>query len=167
MWIPFDQLPSHARVWIYQASNELSADQQQLIQAYIKNEVDGWGTHGTALRASAQILENRFVVIAVDESYQAPSGCSVDKSVRWLKNLGQSLQVDFFDRSIVFIGGQGVETVALNNLKKAVEEERITPGTLVFDNTVSNKGMLEQSWQTTAAQSWIKRYFRVDKVENG
>lgn len=163
MWIPFEELPAEARVWIYQANRTLSAEAQQTVIAYLKDQLQAWNSHGAALKASAKLFYNRFVVIAANESHQAPSGCSIDKSVHWLKDLSNALETDFFDRSAAFLKDGRVETIALTKLKKSVEEGLIQPGSILFNNTVQTKAQLEKDWLVAAGNSWMSRYFAVDK----
>ena len=60
MYIPFEQLPPQARIWIYQADREFSEAETLEIQARIKAFVTEWSAHGVALHASGQVLHNRF-----------------------------------------------------------------------------------------------------------
>ncbi|RYF58255.1 MAG: hypothetical protein EOO39_34485, partial [Cytophagaceae bacterium] len=82
MYVDFDKLPDTARVWVYQADRPLSDGEVNTISESLQQALNQWAAHGQPLLASAQVIENRFVVIGVDESYTLPSGCSIDASVR-------------------------------------------------------------------------------------
>jgi hypothetical protein len=163
MWIPFDEMPAQARIWIYQANGSLSTEMQQTIYTYLANQIEGWSSHGASMKGSAQVLHNRFVVIAADETYQAPSGCSIDKSVHWIKELGNTLEVDFFDRAVTILKENKLESIPLNSVKKHIEAGLISVNTLVFNNTISSKEQLENAWCLTAGESWMSRYFVISK----
>lgn len=162
MYIPFDQIADHARVWVYQADRPLAEAEVAHITNLLQPALATWEAHGHPLAAAGQVLHNRFVIIAVDESQGLPSGCSIDKSVGWLRQLSSALGVDFLDRSVAFLEANGtVKTLALPQVKSAVETGVLTPETLVFNNLVATKVDFETNWQIPAAQSWLKRYFKV------
>ncbi|MFN4145953.1 MAG: hypothetical protein ACK4GN_09035 [Runella sp.] len=160
MYIPFDEIDFNARVWVYQANRSLTHDEVQLITDMLKAALEGWQAHQKDLLASGKVFLNRFVVLAVDESHEMPSGCSIDKSVHWLQEIGERLNVDFFDRSLAYLDEAGqVQTLALPQIKAAVTSEQLTPDTTVFDNLVANKAQWMGRWKVRAADTWLKRYF--------
>ena len=167
MYVDFDKLPDHARVWVYQANRPLTDGDVKTIEEALKPALDQWAAHGQPLLASAQVVENRFVVVGVDEGYTLPSGCSIDSSVRTLQEIGRQvdLPVDFFDRSAAIQLGNGtVQTYALPMLKAAVSDGSITPETIVFNTLVQTKAEFLTTWRVRAADSWLKRYFNVTQV---
>ena len=160
MWIDFNKLPDDARVWVYQASQTLTDSDISTIGQALQSALDQWAAHGQTLRASAQVIENRFVVVGVDEGHNLPSGCSIDSSVRTLRELGESLGVDFFDRSVaVQVTDNAVRTIALPNVKTAVSNGTLTPETTIFNTLVRSKAEFLTNWQLRATDSWLKRYF--------
>ncbi|GAB3642100.1 hypothetical protein [Spirosoma arcticum] len=161
MWIDFDKLPDDARVWVYQANRPLSDGDVNAINQELKPALSYWAAHGQALLASAQVIENQFVIVGVDEGYNLPSGCSIDASVRTLRQLGESLGIDFFDRSAAVRGVDGsVMTIELPAIKTAVLSGTITPDTVVFNTLVKIKAEFLTNWHLRAADSWLKRYFK-------
>ncbi|MCU0326523.1 MAG: hypothetical protein MUF45_14925 [Spirosomaceae bacterium] len=102
MYIDFEKMPQDARLWVYQANRDLTGGEVDVVQANLQNATQQWAAHGVPLLASFKILYNRFVIVAVDEGQNAASGCSIDASTRWLKELGNHLNIDFFDRSQAF-----------------------------------------------------------------
>ena len=161
MWIDFDKLPDNARVWVYQASRPLSDGDISIINQALQSALSQWVAHGQALLASAQVVDTRFVVVGVDEGYNLPSGCSIDSSVRTLRELGGSLAIDFFSRSVAIRAMDGsVPTIDLSSVKAAVSSGVLTPGTIVFNTLVKSKIEFMMNWQLRAADSWLKRYFK-------
>lgn len=164
MYIPFSQLPDDARLWVYQANRPLTDADVQSIDESLQPALNQWAAHGQPLLASAQVVANRFVVIAVDEGHSLPSGCSIDASTHFLKTIGQQLSgnspVDFFDRSAAYLEPNGeVLTLALPTLKDAVMDGRLTPNTTVFNTLVNTKGDFAANWMKPASQTWLNRYF--------
>ena len=161
MWIDFNKLPDDARVWVYQANRLLTDGDVSAINQALKPALGQWAAHGQALLASARVIENRFVVVGVDEGYNLPSGCSIDSSVRTLREFGESRSIDFFDRSVAIRATNGsVQTIDLSSVKAAVSSGVLTPKTIVFNTLVKSKAEFLTSWQLRAGNSWLKRYFK-------
>jgi len=165
MYTDFNTLPDYARVWVYQANRPLTDAEVVAIDANLKSSLSQWAAHGQPLLASARVVENRFVVVAVDEGYNLPSGCSIDASVRTLREIGQQIDrgdgpLDFFDRSAAIRTANGeVQVYPLPTLKAAVADGLIAPDTTVFNTLVKTKADFLADWQIHAADSWLKRYF--------
>ncbi|QCR24066.1 hypothetical protein [Pontibacter sp. SGAir0037] len=160
MYIPFDQLPAQARLWIYQASRPLTAEEQNEIKPLLERFATDWSSHGKGLEASAELLHNQFLVLANNESTTAASGCSIDKSVNFVREMEQKFQVSFFDRTqLAFLNGEEVQLVGLNELKNKVAAGEIDENSLYFDTLVNNYGELQAQWPKPARASWLSRYF--------
>ncbi|MCE7068401.1 hypothetical protein [Dyadobacter sp. CY326] len=160
MYIPFSDINLQSRVWIYQADRKLTDDEVGIITQTLKASLDGWEAHGKPLTASGKVFEHRFVVIAVDENDELPSGCSIDKSVHWIQAIGHSMQINFMDRSIAYVGADHeIHTVLVPNIKRAVAEDILSPETIIFDNQVLTKAQWMTHWKTEAGASWLSRYF--------
>jgi hypothetical protein len=88
------------------------------------------------------------------------TGCSIDKSVHWLQEIGQRMNIDFFDRSLAFLDDNGhVQTIPVPKIKQAVVNETILPSTTIFDNQVATKAQWMNRWKIPASNSWLNRYF--------
>jgi hypothetical protein len=70
---------------------------------FLNEQISSWAAHGAPLAGAFEIFYNRFVIVAVDETYNGTSGCSIDASTGWLKKLGMELDINFFDRSIAYM----------------------------------------------------------------
>ncbi|GAB3779096.1 hypothetical protein GCM10028818_29280 [Spirosoma horti] len=161
MYIDFDKLPDTARIWVYQADRPLSEGEVKTIDESLRSALGQWAAHGQPLLASAHVVENRFVIVGVDEDYSSPSGCSIDASVRTVQEIGRQIAADFFDRSVAIQATDGsVLTFALPTLKAAVADGTLTPDTPVFNTLVKTKAELLSDWRIRAADSWLKRYFK-------
>lgn len=159
MLLPFENLPSTSRIWIYQADRNLSDSEVNIIQNTLNEQVGNWAAHGAPLAGSYQIQYKRFVIIAVDEAYNGTSGCSIDASTSWLKALGNELNINFFDRSIAYFSENEIKSIDFLKVKNAVSDGEITPKTLIFNNLVSSIADFHVNWKIQAEQSWLKKYF--------
>jgi hypothetical protein len=159
MYVPFDQLPDHSRIWIYQANRRLAADEKVHATTALQKFCEGWVAHQQPLKTSFAIEHDQFIILATDEDYHLPSGCSIDSSVRALKDLQNSLGVDFFDRTkVAFLGNSGVVLHPLSKLKGLFESGELTGSTLTFNNLIPSRGDLARSWRTTAENTWLTKY---------
>ena len=159
MLIPFNQMPDYARVWVYQVNKDLTDSEVNTIQQILENQINAWAAHGADLAGAVQVLHNRFVIIAVDEMQNQASGCSIDASTRWLKELGLGMNLDFFDRSVSFIHNEMLKTTEIAKIKSLVTEGILTPDTMILNNLVSNIQEFKSNWNIKASESWMKRYF--------
>ena len=94
----FPQLSNDSRVWVYQSNRSFSENEKKLLNESFKDFVSSWATHGSKLVADAIVIEDFFVALAVDENTAMASGCSIDSSVKFIKSVGQHLNIDFFNR---------------------------------------------------------------------
>jgi hypothetical protein len=165
MLLPFEELPNESRLWVYQANRMIADREQVFIENYLSQGVRDWSAHGVSLAGSFQIIKNRFVVIAVNESIHTPSGCSIDASTRWLKELGAELSIDFLDRSIIFLKEKELTAIATLSAKKHIENGDLQADSLVFDNLVNTVGDFKEAFIKPAAQTWMKRFFKTSLVD--
>lgn len=157
----FEELPGHARLWVYQANRTLSKDEVNLMTDITANFVDQWQAHGKSLRASFEVRFDQFLILAVDESYNGATGCSIDSSVQLIRTLEQQLTVSFLDRSkVALLQEDKVALEPLAELKNLASQGTLTKNTVVFNNSVASMDQYRESWMVPAGDSWLKRYFR-------
>ena len=97
----FEDLPGHARLWMYTADRELTADEQGSLLAEAEKFLSGWSAHGAALVAAATVRFDRVLAVGLDEEAAAATGCSIDKFVSFVGEHGARHGIDWFDRHIV------------------------------------------------------------------
>ncbi len=160
MYIPFDQLPTHSRIWVYQAERAFSSGEKELISTSLKQFCDGWNTHGNLMPTSFEILEEQFIVLGVDESSLGASGCSIDSSVKTLRELEKQLEINLTDQGKVsFKNNEGqVAVYPALGIKSKVLSGEIERETLVLNPLVKIKKDLENVW-ISANESWLNKYF--------
>ncbi len=159
MYVPFDQLPDHSRIWIYQANRRLTPSEKQVASNVLKEFCESWSAHQVALKTSFSIEADQFVVLATDEDYHQPSGCSIDSSVRTLKELQAHVGVDLFDRTKVAFWVDGaVVTHPLGRMKELFASGALGAKTVTFDNLVPSKGELLGRWRTPVENTWLAKY---------
>ena len=111
------------------------------------------------LNTSFRIDFNQFIVLAADESEHTASGCSIDSSVRVLKELEERLDLTLMDRNrVVFKKGEALLTLPLAEVKENFSNGILSEDTLTFNNLVKTKAELEREWLVPARQTWVRRY---------
>src|SRR5690606_9300761 len=159
MFVPFSQLPDSARVWIFQADRPFTPEDTRKISDTLRSFTDEWSVHGVPMNTSFQILHGYFIVLAADESHHAASGCSIDSSVRVLKQIEQECKVNLFDRNnIAFRLGNEVVLFTMQELKEKFANGVLTEASLTFNNLVSSNADLASRWIVPAGETWLKRY---------
>lgn len=166
MFVPFSSLPPSARVWIFQSNRPFGPDEMAFAEGNLRQFTDGWTVHGAPLNASFTIEHHQFIVLAADESHASASGCSIDSSVRALKEIEQSVGIDLFDRShAAFMIGNKVQLIPVSKLKEKFGDGTLNSDSLTFNNLVNTKSALSESWLAPAASTWLKRYLPAELLK--
>ena len=154
----FNNFPSSAKVWVYQSSRALSDQEVSAVQSALNAFAHQWTSHNQQLRAAGEVLYNRFILLAVDESQAGASGCSIDKSVAFIKSLQASLGTDLFDRMrFAYLHGDQVYSVPREEFARLFAKGIINTSTLVFDPLVDTVAKLREAFIKPLDQSWHLR----------
>ena len=149
-----------SRVWIYQADRPF--DEVDLVAANQDIEVfcEQWTSHNRELKATGSVINDLFVLLLVDETKAPTSGCSIDKSVQFVKKLEQKYNRRLLDRGqVAYLDDQEqIHTIPLSQLKEAVQDGRLNMETKVFDNLVATRKDFDRRWVVPLGESWMKRF---------
>ncbi|MCC9043391.1 ABC transporter ATPase [Myroides sp. M-43] len=161
MYKPFEEMPDHSRVWIYQSNRKFSDEEVQDIDKDLAAFVAEWAAHATPLEASYKIFYNRFIVLAVDQEVHPASGCSIDASVRVIQDLEQKYSVDLLDKmNVTYKTGEFIAFKTLIEFKSLVKSKAVSANTIVFNNLVNDLGEFREFWEVPAEESWHSRFFK-------
>jgi hypothetical protein len=159
MFTQYKNLPNNSRVWVYQSDREFTESEKGFIANKAEEFINQWTRHGDDLKGSFTIKYNQFLVLAVDESFNNVSGCSIDSSVRFVQQLEKELELDLMDKmNITFKDNDHINLVKLSDFQKFAKEEKVNQETIVFNNMVTTKEDFENKWEVPAKQSWHKRF---------
>lgn len=165
MYTPFESLPDHSRIWIYQSDRKFNSAEITIIFRELSAFTQEWSAHGVPLRSSFDIRLDQFIILAADENSTMASGCSIDDSVRKIKELGQKLDVDLFDRTMIpFKKEEEVITIPQHELKTKFQEGVWSSQTLLVNNLITTKGDLNTKWLVPSERTWLKRYLPQEPV---
>ncbi|WP_449437850.1 ABC transporter ATPase [Pedobacter steynii] len=149
-----------SKIWIYQSNRAFTNDEVQAIQQKLNDFTVQWKAHGHQLKAKAEVLYNFFIVFFVDEAAAGVTGCSIDSSVRIVKEIEQEYGVDLFDRfNMAYKLNDKVIVTNKEDFETLVNIKAIGPQTIVFNNMVQTLQEFETKWQIPFEQSWHSKVF--------
>ena len=153
----FTHLADTSRVWIYQADRALTPTESEQIASEIKTFVSQWLAHKAKVIGDGALLYDRFVILAADEDKLQVSGCSIDSTVRFIKELGAKHKVNFFDRFYTcYVKDGKVEGTDFESFKQLIANGSVSDEAIVFNNLVIKLGDMDTKWQIPLSQSWQK-----------
>lgn len=161
MLSPITTLPETSRVWIYQSDTKFSEDQVTKINQDLTSFLEAWTAHGAALKAGFEVKYNRFIIIALDQSQAAASGCSIDSQVRFIQSLQEELGIDLLDKmNVTYYQNDRIHYKPLLDFKKMAKDGAVGKNTIVFNNLVTNLGEFNEYWEIPAKDSWHSRFLK-------
>jgi len=150
-------VPDSSRVWLFGAQRLLSDKEFASIQNELSGFVFAWQAHGKNLTADFCVLNRCVVVVAVDESKEAPSGCSIDKVFHLLQSQKEKYDLDFFQRTLVWVL-KGNDICILNKLEvqAALDSGEIHRDAPTMNMLAQSLGDLKEKGLTMSlSDSWI------------
>jgi hypothetical protein len=152
-------MPGHARVWLYKTARDISQAEQKVIHELGAAFADSWAAHGAALDACVDVLLDRFVVVAVDQEQALASGCSIDKSVGFIKELEFQLNLTLTDRMVVVHEHAGrITSCRAQELPALLAEGVLTSESMVYDDAVATVDDLRHRFRRPLRETWMQRY---------
>jgi hypothetical protein len=147
-----------SRVWMYQSSRIFSIGEALEIEEMLTDFVEEWRTHGAVVKGYANMFFGQFIVIMADETQAGVSGCSTDSSVRVIKKIEETFNVNMFDRqNLAFLMKDKVQMLPMSQLKYAVQNNFINGDTIYFNNLVLTKEELLDNWMIPVKNSWLAK----------
>lgn len=151
----FTELHGDGRVWIYTSNRPLTQAEQAEIKAKVNSFCADWAAHGSALKSQFDIFHDHFLVLAVDEDFEAASGCSIDSSVAVFRELDANYHLDLFNRlNLAFLIADHVHLIKLAELNTAHQQGLISNESILIDNTISSLKQLRNDWKKPLSESW-------------
>lgn len=151
-----DNFSPESKVWIYQSSRLFTMSEALEIESLLNKFSSEWRSHGEEVYAYCNLFFGRFVILMADETHAKVGGCSTDSSVRFIKQVGEKFNADFFNRTnLAFVINNKIQILPMSQLHYALDNYFINPDTLYFNNLVSTKEQLENNWVIPVKNSWI------------
>lgn len=154
------QFSENSRVWVYQANRKLNDSEVSHIQKLTDDFTTLWTAHNNQLKAKGEVRYNRFIILIVDETQAGASGCSIDKSVRFIQQVEQQFNIHLLDRfNLAYRQGAEVLSAPRHDFENLLKQGTIDTKTIVFNNMVHNLTELENKWEVPFKDSWHMQLF--------
>lgn len=161
MILPFDDMPTNSRIWIFQSNRSFSALETKEIEMSLSLFLRSWTAHGKSLLSAFKINYNRFIIIALDESNNSATGCSIDSCIHFIQKLENNYKIDLLDKmNVTFKQGDFFSYKSINDFKKLVENRSVSRNTIVYNNMVVDIKDFLKNWEVPVSKSWHKRFFK-------
>lgn len=161
MLVDFNTLPEESRVWIYQANRSFTEEEIKEITSKLDVFIENWTAHGSDLQAGYIIKYKRFIVLALNQSLNKATGCSIDASVHFIQQLEKDYNVDLMDKmNVSYKQGEFIAHKTLSDFKKMAKEKAVSKNTIVFNNLVTNIAEFNENWEVPASESWHSRFLK-------
>ena len=155
----FKKLPEDSRVWIYQSDRNLTESDIKIIENKTTLFLNNWKAHGNDLQASYLIIENRFLVIAVNERFNPIGGCSIDYSLQLVNDISSTINLDLLNRlNINYRSKNIIKSISLRDLKNRIKSRSFSPETIIFNTTVKTKKELLNDFEVKISSSWLSKF---------
>jgi len=158
MQVSYDEIPSSAKVWIYQSDRIIKADEKENIKSALSGFLNNWESHQIPLKCYGDIWYDVFIVIMIDETLNNAGGCSIDKSVHFIKDIEKEMGLSLMDRMIfAYKEKEDIKLVSRSEFQNSINKGEINEDTRVFNNLVITKGEFELMWEVPLKESWHKQ----------
>lgn len=157
---PLASLPGDSRVWCFGASERPSDATIAGLRASMEQFLQTWTAHRADLRAGFDWLHDRFLVIAVDESDVAASGCSIDALTGAVRRVEESGGVTLLDAAPIWYRDEtgAIRQADRDEFRRLAGRGDVGPETRVFDVTVQAlEDVRTGAWEVEAGRSWHAR----------
>jgi len=153
--IPAD-FDENSRVWVYQSNRLFTISEALHLEEQIENFTKEWNSHGSPVKAFANLFFGHFIIIMADEMDVKVGGCSTDSLFRFIKNIEEDYNVNLLDRQMLaFIIKEKIQLFPLSDVNYGIENDLITADTLYFNNTILTKKELLTNWIIPVKDSWL------------
>lgn len=167
-YIPFTQLPSSSRLWVFALDRSMSEAESMQLLAEVSAFLERWTAHNVALAAGCELRYGRFLFIAADEAAAGASGCSIDELYRRIRLLGETFGVNFMNNLSVFFRNDAGEIAMTDRstFSDLATNGTITDDTIVFDNSITSiEALTSGNWEVPAKASWHRELITVTSNE--
>jgi len=161
MIVDFKNISNNSRVWIYQSNEKLNLSDIKLINKKSNEFIKNWKAHNKDLKSAYTILHNHFLIIAIDEDFNPIGGCSIDHSLRLIKDISNTINKNLLDRRIIIYKENNlIKSISLSELKTQINKGLFSTDTIIFDTTINSKQDLLDKFEVKLSSSWISKFLR-------
>ena len=154
----FPNLTGDGRVWIHTANRVLTPPEQEDVVSKMEAFTAQWKAHGAQLMADFTIYRDQVLILAVDENFEAASGCSIDSAFAIIKQIEAQYQFDLFNRLMIpFLISDEIIRIPMSELNTAFESGTITEDSILLDTSLSSLNDLRTRFLVPLKNSWLSK----------
>ena len=155
MFVDFKNLPDDSKIWVYGSEQNINSDTQIEIGNILENFLNDWSHHGNTLTSSYEFIENRFLVIGIDQSFNPTGGCSIDKLQNLILKIDNTYGFNFYQRLNVFVKiDDKIECIKSSELKDNISVDK---NSFFYNLNITTKQELN-SWLIQIKDGWCSRF---------
>ena len=154
----FPDFPPHAHLWIYIAAEPMTDAQRSGLLASLREFFPAWRSHGAAVNAAAEMVHDRFLLVAGYLGEGGVSGCGIDASTRVLREAAAANGIAWDSPLGVYYRTPpvGVRKSGRNEFRRLVETSAIPEQTLVYDPSITTvQALHDGAFERAVFESWI------------
>ena len=161
MYALFHDLPDDARLWVNPVDRDLSTDEQERALEMINGFIAGWSSHGRNVLGKAEIVADRFILIAAHIPGGDVSGCGIDASVHALGEVAEALGFGWVSGlDVLYLENGRVRQANRARFAGLAAEGSVTAETVVFDVSVTTLRQIRNAgFGLPAHASWHGKVF--------
>ena len=149
-----DFVPS-SKVWIYLFDKKLNAAELSLANAKLSAYMNEWHAHHQKVKGTFTIIDNCILILAADETNTMISGCSIDSTMRVIKEISSELNIDLFNRmQIAALLNNEFEIIKTNEIAQKITDS----STVIFNTTATTLQQLNDKPTIAIGDSWAKNF---------
>jgi hypothetical protein len=155
--VPFETLPDSSRVWVFGSDKSLTEEGTNLLLTGVDAHLGDWKAHGAPLTVGREWRDGRFLIVAVDQSTEGASGCSIDGLFRVLLQLQGEVGANLVGGGRVFYRDNHgvVQSTSRDEVAALAQSGVITKDTVVFDTSLTDLGTWRAGFERRAKESWV------------
>lgn len=141
---------SDGPIWFFTADRVLNTKEQSHIRQVVELFFNTWDAHGHPVVAAMDILADQVVVIAADSTKGDVTGCSKDKLQHLFTQLGQTIQVDLFQRMLIpVLVNDEIQLVHWHDLQDFSDKQE-SPVAFIDTSIMKISDLRTKGWQPIA-----------------
>jgi hypothetical protein len=155
--VPFDSLPDSSRIWVFGSDSPVTGPGAERLLAEVDRFLGQWQAHGSPLRCGRLWMDNRFLVVGVDQSDANASGCSIDGLFRILQEIEREVGARLVGGGRVYYRDHSgvAQSAARDELGGLVAAGVVGPDTAVFDTSITDLGEWRERFERPARKTWV------------
>jgi hypothetical protein len=156
---------NNQKIWIYTLSMELTNEQIVDLKNRCEAFVSTWTAHEVSLDASFELHKNRLLIFKVNEDKYNASGCSIDKQLRFVKDLEALFSLELLNRLLIaYQDNDGVRVVKSSQVSELIKSGEMNENTLIYDNTITSEHQLKNEWLKPLKNTWLLKYLNTQSA---